>query len=49
MIDMIKGVLHFLTQKAPKLACFVRYLKIINICLKNNVCILHLVVQGTHK
>ena len=27
----VKGVLHLLPQKAPKLACFVLYLKIINI------------------
>ena len=31
-----KGVLHLLPQKAPKLACFVRYLKIIIIFLKDN-------------
>ena len=36
----IKGVLHLLPQKAPKLACFVFYLEIINIFLKNNICIL---------
>ena len=36
----LKGVLHLLLQKDPKLACFVLYLKIINIFLKNNVCIL---------
>ena len=36
----INGELHFLPQKAPKLACFVLYLKIINILLKNNTCIL---------
>ena len=36
----VKGVLHLLPQKAPKLACFVLYLKIINIFLKNNICIL---------
>ena len=36
----VKGVLHLLPQKAPKLACFVFYLKIINIFLKNNICIL---------
>ena len=35
-----KGVLHLLPQKAPKLACFALYLKIINIFLKNNICIL---------
>ena len=33
----IKGVLHLLPQKAQKLACFVLYLKIINISLKNNI------------
>ena len=39
----IKGVLHLLhvPQKAPKLACFVLYLKIIYIFLKNNICILY--------
>ena len=36
----IKGVPHLLPQKAPKLACFVLYLKIINIFLKNNKWIL---------
>ena len=36
----IKGVLHLLPQKASKLACFVLYLKIINIFLKNDICIL---------
>ena len=36
----IKGVLHLLPQKAQKLACFVLYPIIINICLKNNTCIL---------
>ena len=35
-----RWVLHLLPQKAPKLACFVLYLKIINIFLKNNICIL---------
>ena len=35
-----KGALHLLPQNAPKLACFVLYLKIINIFLKNNICIL---------
>ena len=39
-IRPFKGVLHLLPQKAPKLACFVLYLKIINIFLKNNKCIL---------
>ena len=29
-----KGVLHLLPQKAPKLACFVLYLKNINIFFK---------------
>ena len=38
----VKGVLHLLPQKAPKLACFVLCLKIINILLRNNVCILTL-------
>ena len=32
--NMIKGVLHVLTPKAPKLACFVLYIKITNIFLK---------------
>ena len=36
----LKGVLHRLPQNAPKLACFVLYLKLINIFLKNNICIL---------
>ena len=36
----LKGVLHLLPQKASKLACFVLYLKIINIFWKNNICIL---------
>ena len=45
----IKGVLHLLPQKAPKLACFVLYLKIIQIFLKNNICILKKIVQGTQK
>ena len=35
-----KGVLHLLPQKAQKLVCFVLHLKIINIFLKNNICIL---------
>ena len=37
----VKGVLYLLPQKAPKLACFVFYLKIINILsfLKNDICI----------
>ena len=39
-IPFIKGVLHLKPLKAPKLACFVLYLKIINISLKNNICIL---------
>ena len=30
-VETLKGVLHLLPQKAPKLACFVLYLKIINI------------------
>ena len=38
--ENLKGVLHLLPQKAPKLACFVLYLKIINIFLKNNIRIL---------
>ena len=29
-----KGVLHLLPEKSPKLACFVFYLKIMNIPLK---------------
>ena len=36
----LKGVLNLLPQKAPKLACFVLYLKIITIFLQNNKCIL---------
>ena len=36
----VKEVLHLLPKKAPKLACFVLHLKIINIYLKNNICIL---------
>ena len=39
----IKGVLHLPPQKAPKLACFVLYLKIINIFLKNNY--MHLIAN----
>ena len=35
-IFCLKGVLHLLPQKAPNLACFVLYLKIINIFLKND-------------
>ena len=39
----IKGILHLLPpkvpKKVPKLACFVLYLKIISIFLKNNICI----------
>ena len=30
-LKWIKGVLHLLPPKAPKLSCFVLYLKIINI------------------
>ena len=37
---VFKGILHLLPQIAQKLACFVLYLKIINIFLKNNICIL---------
>ena len=40
LIQYFKVVLHLLPQKAPKLACFVLYLKIINIFLKNNICFL---------
>ena len=36
-MGVLKGVLHLLPQKALKLACFVLYLKIINIVLKNNI------------
>ena len=36
----VKGVLHPLPQKAQKLTCFVLYLKITNIFLKNDICIL---------
>ena len=35
-----KQVLHLLPKKAPKLTCFVLYLKIINSFLKINICIL---------
>ena len=35
-VSDFKGVLYLLPEKAPKLACFVLYLKIINIFLKNN-------------
>ena len=45
----IKGVLHLLPQKASKLACFVLYLKIINIFSKNNLWILQKIVQGSQK
>ena len=34
-----KGVLHLLPQIAPKLACFVLNLKIIDIFLRNDICI----------
>ena len=37
---VFKGVLHLLPQKAPKLAYFVLYLKIVNIFLKNSICFL---------
>ena len=37
----LKWVLHLLQQKAPKLACFELFFKIINIFLKNNICILN--------
>ena len=40
IFKLLKEVLHLLPQKAQKLACFVLYLKIINIFLKNNRCIL---------
>ena len=36
----LKGLLHLLPQKAPKLACFVLYLQITDIFLKNDICIL---------
>ena len=36
-----KGVLHLLPPKTWKLACFVFCLKIINIFLKNDICILY--------
>ena len=39
-VRTLKGVLHLLPQKAPILACFVLYLKIPNIFVKNNMCIL---------
>ena len=37
---VLKGLLHLLPQKAPKLACFVLYLQITDIFLKNDICIL---------
>ena len=37
---LLKGVLHILPLRAPKLACFVLYLKITNIFLKNSIYIL---------
>ena len=38
---LLKGELHLLPKKAQKLACFVLYLKIINIFLKKIImCIL---------
>ena len=36
----LKGVLHLLPKKAPKLAYLLLYFKIINIFLNNNLCIL---------
>ena len=36
----LRGYRTSYSKKDPKLACFVLYLKIINIFLKNNVCIL---------
>ena len=39
-ISSFKGVLHLLPQKASKLACFVLYLKNIDIFLRNNIYIL---------
>ena len=41
----VMGVLH----PNNKLACFVLYLKIIDTFLKNDVCILQLIVQGIQK
>ena len=40
--SLLKGLLSvtLTPKKAPKLACFVLYLKIIDIFLKNNICIL---------
>ena len=35
-IELFKGVLHLLPQKAPNLACFVLCLTSINIFLKNS-------------
>ena len=40
----MKGVLHLL----PQLACFAIYLKIINIFLKNSICIFN-IVELTNK
>ena len=42
-IKFLKGVLHLLPQNAQKLACFVLYLKIINIFFKNDT--MHLTVN----
>ena len=41
ILYMYFKLLHLLPQKAPKLACFVLYLKILNIFLKNDICILY--------
>ena len=45
----LKGVLHLLPQKTPKLACFVLYLKIINIFLNNVISVLQWIVLGIQK
>ena len=44
MSNNVKGVLHFLPQKALKLACFVLYLKFIKMFLKNDI-YMHLITN----
>ena len=50
MYQSLRGY-TFYPQKAPELVCFVLYLKIINIFLKNDICILYnvYIVQGIQK
>ena len=43
------GSLRGYCTSYQKIACFVLYLKIINNVLKNKVCILYKIVQGTQK